>query len=76
MLQDIVETAYCLSMRGSHLPENFAELQMGIQRVQSFIFSESYHLDKAITHAAKAAYLARAIAAEVATLDRFNHACP
>jgi hypothetical protein len=72
VLQDIVETAYCISMRGIHEAENFAQLQNGIHRVQSFIFSESYHLDKAIVHAAKAAYLAKAILHGLDSLNRFD----
>jgi predicted nucleotidyltransferase component of viral defense system len=72
VLDDIVETSYCVSLRGIHEAENFVQLQTGIRRVQSFIFSENYHLDKAIVHAAKAAYLAKAILHEGAGLNRFD----
>lgn len=37
---------------------DFEELQTGIQRVSGFIFSYTFHIDKAITAATKAAYLA------------------
>ncbi len=72
VLNDIIDTAYCISTRGKYAPQDFGELQAGIQRVQSFIFSESYHLDKAITHAAKAAYLAKAIMANAEKLYFFD----
>ncbi|MDR0538591.1 MAG: hypothetical protein LBH04_11220 [Tannerellaceae bacterium] len=37
---------------------NFDVLSRGIIQVKSFIFSEPFHLEKAITYAAKTAYLA------------------
>jgi predicted nucleotidyltransferase component of viral defense system len=72
VLRDIVDTAYCISLRGNHAATHFGELQTGIQRVQSFIFSEHFHLDRAITHAARAAYLALAIAHDASALERFE----
>ena len=40
--------------------------------MERFIFSESYHLDKAIVHAAKAAYLSRLIATDQRVFERFT----
>ena len=36
-----------------------------------FIFSESYHIEKAITHASKAAYLATLIKHDSKTIEKF-----
>ena len=72
VLEDTYQTALCISLRGLGGNGNFDELQKGIQRVTGFIFSEPYHLDKAITHAAKAAYLARLIATDQTTFEKFN----
>ena len=72
VLDDIYQTALCLCLRGTTDKENFDHLQKGIQRVERFIFSESYHLDKAIVHAAKAAYLSRLIATDQKVFEKFT----
>ncbi|MDP2112965.1 MAG: hypothetical protein Q8K69_02780, partial [Bacteroidota bacterium] len=35
---------------------NFEVLQLGLKQITDYIFSESYHIEKAITHAARTAY--------------------
>jgi predicted nucleotidyltransferase component of viral defense system len=72
VLDDIYQTALCLCLRGAVDKENFDHLQNGIQRVERFIFSESYHQDKAIVHAAKAAYLSRLIATDQEAFEKFK----
>jgi len=72
VLDDIYQTALCLSVRGAVDKDNFDHLQKGIQRIERFIFSEKYHLDKAIVHAAKAAYLSRLIATDAKDIERFE----
>jgi hypothetical protein len=52
--------------------KNFEELQNGIQRIGSFIFSENYHIEKAITHASKAAYLATLIKYDILAIKKFE----
>ena len=52
---------------------NFEELQKGIQRISRFVFSESYHLEKAITHASKAAYLATLIKEGAAKIEKYSN---
>lgn len=73
VLDDIYQTSLCLCLRGAVDKENFDQLQKGIQRVERFIFSESYHLDKAIIHAAKAAYLSRLIATDQKAFEKFTN---
>lgn len=73
VLDDIYQTALCLSVRGAVEKENFEHLQSGIQRIERFIFSEKYYLDKAIVHAAKAAYLSRLIETDQKSIERFKN---
>ncbi|MBS1489050.1 MAG: nucleotidyl transferase AbiEii/AbiGii toxin family protein [Bacteroidetes bacterium] len=73
VMQDIYETALCIVTRGADGKGNFEELQNGIQRVGSFIFSESYHIEKAIAHASKVAYLSALIQHNAKTIDKFGN---
>jgi hypothetical protein len=72
VLEEIYQTALCISLRGTAGKCNFDELQKGIKAVERFIFSEHYHLEKAIPHAAKAAYLSRLIDTNQTTFEKFN----
>jgi predicted nucleotidyltransferase component of viral defense system len=72
VLQDIYETSFCIVTRGSDGKGNFEELQKGIRRISSFIFSESYHIEKAIVHASKAAYLSTLIQHNSKTIAKFE----
>ena len=73
VLEDICQTALCLTTRGNDGIGNFKELQKGIQKVSSFIFSESYFIQKAIIHASKAAYLSSLIKSDSKQIIRFNN---
>jgi predicted nucleotidyltransferase component of viral defense system len=73
VLEDIYQTALCIATRGTDGKGNFEELQNGIQRVSSFIFSESYHIEKAIAHASKAAYISALIQHNAKTIDKFEN---
>lgn len=71
VLNDIYQTALSISLRGANGRSNFIELQKGLRAIERFVFSEHYHLEKAIPHAAKAAYLARLIATNQTSFERF-----
>lgn len=71
VLDDIYQTSLCICLKGAVDKENFDQLQKGIHRLERFIFSEPYHLDKAIVHAAKAAYLSRLIATDQKVIEKF-----
>jgi predicted nucleotidyltransferase component of viral defense system len=73
VLDDIYQTALCIVTRGADGKGNFSELQKGIQRISRFVFSESYHLEKAITHASKAAYLAISIKQNSKKIEKYNN---
>jgi len=72
VLEDIYQTSLCIVTRGADGKGDFDQLQQGIQRVSRFIFSESYHIEKAITHASKAAYIASLIKQKAKTIEKYN----
>ena len=72
VLEDIYETALCITSRGTDGKGDFEQLQLGIRRIGSFIFSESYHIEKAIIHASKAAYLATLIKYDADQVEKYN----
>ena len=74
VLQDIFETALCISTRGLEGNGNFTALQNGISQIRAFIFSETYQIEKAIVHAAKAVYLAKLIELNGNSLEHFDNA--
>jgi hypothetical protein len=61
VLDDIIQTALCLSTRGKVGKGDFEALQKGVSQLKAFIFSESYHIEKAIIHASRVAYIAKLI---------------
>jgi hypothetical protein len=70
VLEDIYQTSLCIVSRGADGKGDFDQLQQGIHRVSRFIFSESYHIEKAITHASKAAYFAALIKHDNETIEK------
>jgi predicted nucleotidyltransferase component of viral defense system len=73
VLEDIYQTALCIVSRGTDGKGNFEELKNGIRRISRFIFSESYHIEKAIAHASKAAYLSTLIFLNAKTIAKFEN---
>lgn len=47
-------------------------LMQGIGQLKQYIFSENYHIEKAVTHAARAAYTATLIQTKQKQLHRFT----
>ncbi len=73
VLEDIFQTALCVSTRGMQGKGEFDELMAGIKRVNGFIFSESYQIDKAIVYASKAAYLSALIKKGAQEFERYSN---
>jgi len=71
VLEDTYQTSLCISVRGIEGKGDFGALLKGIESVRGFIFSEAYYLEKAITHAAKAAYVSQLIASDATTIEKF-----
>jgi len=73
VLDDIYQTSLCIATRGADGKGEFEELQLGIDRVRGYIFSESYHLEKAITDASKSAYLSALIKYDAKKVEKFKN---
>ncbi len=73
VLDDIFQTSLCIVTRGTDGKGEFEQLQLGIRRITGFIFSESYHLEKAIVHASKAAYIVSLILLDAGTIEKFKN---
>ncbi|EKF54949.1 hypothetical protein I215_09521 [Galbibacter marinus] len=58
VLNDVFQTALLMATRGQSGTGNYNELQRGIQNIKNFIFSENFHIERAMVPAAKAAYIA------------------
>jgi hypothetical protein len=71
VLEDIYQSSLCIATRGADGKGDFEQLQLGIQRVKGFIFSENYQIEKAIAHASKAAYIATLIKHDAKTIEKF-----
>jgi len=72
VLDDIIETALSVCLRQSQGRADFSVLNRGIIQVKPFIFSESFHLEKAIIHAAKSAYIACVIKYGIKQFKHFS----
>lgn len=73
VLQDIYATSLCIVTRGADGKGHFDELLNGILRIKGFIFSESYHIEKAIAHASKTAYLSALIQYDAKAIDKYKN---
>ena len=72
IFEDIRQTSLCLATRGSEGNGDFAMLQRGINRINSFMFSEGYYIDNAIVDAARAAYIATLLETGNTQIERYN----
>jgi hypothetical protein len=74
VLNDIIDTALSVCLRQSIGKADFDILSKSIVQVKPFIFSEPFHLEKAITYAAKTVYIASAIKHSAIQFQHFNSA--
>ncbi len=72
VLEDILQTCLCIATRGKVGNGNFQELQTGIQNIGNFIFSESFHLERAMLPSAKVAYLSALLKSGAKDIERFS----
>jgi predicted nucleotidyltransferase component of viral defense system len=61
VIDDIIETSLCISTNDKLGSGRYDILVKGISQLKAYIFSESFHNDKAIVFASRAAYLATLI---------------
>lgn len=72
IFEDIRQTALCLATRGKEGYGNPDMLISGIGRIKSFMFQADYTLEKAITDATKAAYVATALEKGITKLLKYS----
>ncbi|MCF0184725.1 MAG: nucleotidyl transferase AbiEii/AbiGii toxin family protein [Bacteroidaceae bacterium] len=72
VFDDIRNTALNISTRGFVDKEKFALLQKGINSIGSFMYLGTYHIETAVTDAAKAAYLATLIQHDIAKIEHYG----
>lgn len=58
VLNDVFQTALLMGTRGKSGTGVYNELQKGVQNIKNFIFSENFHIERAMVPASKAAYIA------------------
>ena len=72
VLQDTYQASLCISSHGQLGTGNFEELASGVRRLQPYIFSENYNIDKAISQASKIAHLTRLLLIQEKAIARFE----
>jgi predicted nucleotidyltransferase component of viral defense system len=72
VLDDIIDTSLTISSRGQLGTGKLDALMQGIAQLKQYIFSENYHIEKAITHASRAAYMAAIIQSNTKIINRFT----
>ncbi|MDZ7772226.1 MAG: nucleotidyl transferase AbiEii/AbiGii toxin family protein [Balneolaceae bacterium] len=72
VLDNIYMASLCVATRGADGRGDFRELNSGMQRINPYVFSESYHIEKAITDASKSAYLATILRSDEVEMVKFD----
>ena len=72
VLDDIIENCLSISLRQQVGNANFEVLLLGLKQITSYIFSETYHIEKATVHAARTAYLV-ALMQTGTTIERYSN---
>jgi hypothetical protein len=72
VLEDIIQTGIVICTRGKSGEGDFDQLQLGIKNIRNFIFSERFHIERAIVLSARASYLAALIRVGGAKINRFT----
>ena len=72
IFDDIRNTALNISTRGFVDKDKFALLQKGINNISPFMYLGTYHIEDAITDAAKAAYIATLIQYGITEIEHYD----
>jgi len=73
VLNDIFQTALLMGTRGNSGTGDYNELQKGIQNIKNYIFSENFHIERAMVPAAKAAYIATMLQTGATKIERYTN---
>ena len=72
VLNDIFQTALLMGTRGKSGIGDYNEIQKGVQNIKNYIFSENFHLERAMVPAAKAAYIATMLQTNTTKVSHFT----
>ena len=72
VLSDTMDNALSICFRCSHKGTDFETLLLGIKQVTNHIFSESFHIEKAILFAAKTYYLAASLMTQSPKIEKYT----
>ncbi len=72
VLDDIFDTSFTIAMRGAVNKEKFKDLELGVRRVRSHIFSRNFIIEEALLCASKAAYCSMLLRVKDSSLERFE----
>ena len=72
VLSDTMDNALSICFRCSHKGTDFETLLLGIKQVTNHIFSESFHIEKAILFAAKTYYLAASLMTQSQKIEKYT----
>lgn len=72
VLNDIVQTSLCISTNNQLGSGRYDILVKGISKLKAYIFSESFHIDKAIVFSSRAAYLSTLIEHKCTEIIKFK----
>jgi hypothetical protein len=72
VLEDIIENCLAISLRQQVGNTNFDVLLLGLKQITSYVFSETYHIEKASIHAARTAYLVTLMQTD-AHIERYSN---
>lgn len=72
VLSDTMDNALSICFRCSHKGTDYETLLLGIKQVTNHIFSESFHIEKAILFAAKTYYLAASLMTQSQKIEKYT----
>ncbi|MDD4206288.1 MAG: nucleotidyl transferase AbiEii/AbiGii toxin family protein [Candidatus Delongbacteria bacterium] len=72
VLNDIVQTSLCISTNNQLGSGRYDILVKGISKLKAYIFSEPFHIDKAIVFSSRAAYLSTLIEHKCTEIIKFK----
>ena len=73
VLNDIYQTALLMGTRGKSGIGDYKELHKGVQNIKNYIFSETFHIDRAMIPAAKASYIATMLQKGTTKIEHFTN---
>lgn len=72
VMDDIIDNCLSISLRQQVGNVDFEVLHLGLRQITSYIFSETYQIEKATIHAARTAYLVALMQTETA-IERYSN---